>query len=435
MSSRAEDVVYLSLTDTDSLEALATIGLPEEAIPTEAMRPVVAWAIEQFFASGRTVAPSRDAMLQTWGEVIDDARVELLPEDEDADTVQWAIAELKSHYVHAQFEQWMRQAGSDMASVHSADRVKTLVEITDELFGLTLSVQPKHMQAEVSEGAAASIAAYEARARDGHQHRGMIFGLDAVDQHTYGIHPGEVCVLAAPTKTGKSWLINKAAIDNWEAGKRVVLFTLENSVEMTIDRIVCLHERINYRRYQRGECLPEELDSAKAFLERLSANDSGGHLEIIMPEPGQRTMASMVRQAQLLGAEVILIDQLTFVEHANPGRKARNELIRDMMHDLKTLVSTGAEPISAMIAHQINRDGIKGARKSGYLQMDDMAEGSEVERTADWVFGLYQSSEQRKVGQALLQVLATRREDLNQWEILWEPARGLVAVLQEASLD
>jgi len=145
-------------------------------------------------------------------------------------------------------------------------------------------------------------------------------------------------------------------------------------------------------------------------------------------------MSSMVRQAQMLGTDALFIDQLTFVEHHDPARKPRNEIIRDLMHDLKTLISTGKQPIPAMLAHQINRDGMASARKTGFLMMEHMAEGSEVERTADWAFGLYQSAEARIAGEALLQVLAARREDLNAWDLVWQPSNGMVAVIREVDI-
>jgi hypothetical protein len=71
---------------------------------------------------------------------------------------------------------------------------------------------------------------------------------------------------------------------------------------------------------------------------------------------------------------------------------------------------------------------VKAAQKAGFLEMHHLAEGSEVERTADWVFGLYQSSVHRQVHQALLQTLAARREDTASWELIWNVQEGLVDV-------
>ncbi len=437
MGSIAEDVVFLSLTDTDALETLVTIGLSMEAITEERMRPVVEWAVEQYFISGRTRAPSRQALLDTWGQVIEDARIELLPEDEDADTIEWAIDYLASQCAHYKFQSWMREAGLAMATASVHERLPILANVADQVFTISQSLQPRHMQIEAVEGFERSLQNYEARAAAGHVTRGITFGygMEDIDEHTYGIHPGEVAVLAAGPKTGKSFMVDRVAKECWWRQELITtLFTLENSVDMTIDRIACMHVGVDSRRYQRGLCTPEEVEKVRQFVyDELKSKDRP-EFHIIMPEPGKRTMSSMVRQAQMLGSQALFIDQLTFVEHSDPGRKARNEIIRDQMHDLKTLVSSGKQPIPVMIAHQINRAGMEAARKTGHLMMEHMAEGSEVERTADWVFGLYQSGDARVAGEALLQILAARREDTNAWNLIWQPANGMVGNLGEVEI-
>lgn len=435
MTSRAEDIVFLSLNDTDALESLVSIGLPEECIPTESMRPVVAWAVDRFFESGRTVAPTRAAMLDTWGTHIDDARVELLPEDEDADTIQWAVDWLKSQYVHHQFQTWLKVAGAEMAKADVPDRLATLAAQADTLFALSTAVQPRHMRVEIKEGLTQALRDYEAREVEGHQTRGIVFGtgMEDLDAHTYGIHPGEVAVVAAGPKTGKSFFLDRVAKECWWRGDETVLFTLENSVKMTVDRIACMHLGINSRRWQRGECTEIEVAKVREFIHDVLPSREA-NLHVIMPEPGKRSMAAMVREAQMLGAKSVFIDQLTFVEHPDPGRKGRPEIIRDLMHDFKSLVSTGPEPLSGMLAHQVNREGMNSARKTGHLLMDHMAEGSEVERTADWVFGLYQSHDDRIAGEALFQVLAARREDTNAWKLVWQPSGGMVATIGETEI-
>lgn len=434
MTTQSEDVLYLSLTDTDALETLATIGLDEEAIPTEEMRVVVAWAIDQFFMSGRTRAPSRAALLETWGQHIEDAKVELLPEDEDADTIDWAISALKAQFIHWQHQQFTKSSGVEMAQATAPDKISVLAKQANELFSLSMRVQPKHMQVEVSTGIEKALAQYEARALEGHSSRGMQFGLKEVDEHTFGIHDGELAVLAAPPKTGKSFFLDKVADDCWKQGHDSVLFTLENSVEMTLDRIICLHLGIDSRRWQRGLCSPEEVDRVRWFVNDMIPTMEG-RLHVIMPEPGQRTMTSMVRHAQMLGARRLFIDQLTHVEHADPGRKARPEIVGELMAELKIAITTMGQPMPALLAHQINRAGAEAARKAGHLQMEHLAESSFVERTADWVFGLYQSGDDRISGMALLQVLAARREDLNAWKLVWSPSSGMVAVSEEVEIE
>lgn len=82
----------------------------------------------------------------------------------------------------------------------------------------------------------------------------------------------------------------------------------------------------------------------------------------------------------------------------------------------------------AVVAHQINREGVKSAEKVGHLEMYHLAESSEVERTADFVLALWQSEGLKAAGRAYLQMLAARRVELVNWELIWRPWAGQVAV-------
>jgi hypothetical protein len=433
MASNAELVLYSSLTDVDRLEQLAKIGLDPEAIPTEEMRPVVAWALEQFFNSGRRQAPSRAALMAEWQTVIEDAEVELFDEDEEFDTTPYAIDSLKAQYVHYQTQTFSKDLMMGMAQANPVEKVAILNEGANELSALALRMQPRDQQVNLLEGMVDRLSAYEEREASGHVPQGMTFDLEDVDSHTYGIHPGELAVLAAGPKTGKSYFLDRVALKEAERGRDTVLFTLENSVDMTMDRIACLALGIDPRAWQRGESDAEDVAKVREWVNDVLPAFPGT-LHVLMPQPGHRTMNSLVRQAQMMGAESLLIDQLTFVDHPNPKNKGRPEIIRDLMHELKTLISTGPDRMSCLLAHQINREGVKAAQKSGFLEMYHMAEGSEIERTADWVFGLYQSQVLRQVHHALLQILAARRDDVAAWHLNWRLSNGFVNVAERVDV-
>jgi replicative DNA helicase len=433
MSNHAEDVLYANLSDVDALEVLAREGLDERCIPTEEMRPVVAWCVDYFFKSGRLLAPSQDAIMDMWKDVIEDAEVSL-GDGTETDSIEYAIDSLKSTYIHLRYNTFQREAAADMAKADPASRVETLAKTADTLFSLSLDMQSTASRTTGAQGIVESLSRYEIRAATGHVTQGLTFGIgfEPVDQHMYGVHPGELCVVAAGPKTGKSYLLDLCALREWDRDREAVLFTLENSVEMTMDRIACLAVQVNARRYQRGLCTESEVFRVKEFInERIP--QMKGKLHVLKPEPGRRTMPALVRQAQMLGAESLLIDQLTFVEPADE-RASRPEQMRQMSHDLKTMISTGRQHMSCLLAHQINREGVKAAEKAGRLEMYHMAEGSEVERTADWVLGLYQSSEQRHQNQAQLQILAARREETKAWLIYWDIADGQITTLSELDL-
>ena len=427
--NRPELVIYSSLIDVERLEYLAREGIDSEIIPTAPMRPVVEWAIAYFFESGCKQAPSLEALMLEWDSVMESEEVVLDDLEDETETVEWALGWLRSQHVHLQWQEWSKKAAGQMAQAYTDDRIDLLAQHTAELSVLLGQVRSQASEAKGSSAIEDALRRYQERvALDGAPH-GLMLGLELADLHTHGIHPGELAVMAAGPKTGKSWLLAKAVLTEWTRGRRGMLFTLENSVEMTVDRIVCLHALVDYRDWQRGQCSVsqvERVETSRRFLAELT-----GDMVVTMPAKGHRTADAMVREARMRGADSISIDQLTFIEAVETKNKARHEVVRDIMHDLKTGISTGRDKLPCLLAHQINREGIKAAEKTGHLEMYMLAESSEVERTADWVFGLYRNSEDRIGEIAKLQVLASRREDTNAWLLAYAPATGLIETLGE----
>ena len=430
--NRPELVVYSSLIDVERLEYLAREGIDSEIIPTAPMRPVVEWAIAYFFESGCKQAPSLEALTLEWGSVLESEEVVLDELEDETETVEWALGWLRSQHVHLQWQEWSKNAAAQMAQAYTDDRIDLLAQHTAELSVLLGQVRSQASEAKGSSAIEDALRRYQERvALDGAPH-GLMLGLELVDLHTHGIHPGELAVMAAGPKTGKSWLLAKAVLTEWTRGRRGMLFTLENSVEMTVDRIVCLHALVDYRDWQRGQCSAsqvERVETSRRFLAELT-----GDMVVTMPAKGHRTADAMVREARMRGADSISIDQLTFIEAVETRNKARHEVVRDIMHDLKTGISTGRDKLPCLLAHQINREGVKAAEKTGHLEMYMLAESSEVERTADWVFGLYRNSEDRIAEIAKVQVLASRREDTNAWLLAYAPATGLIQTMSEYAI-
>lgn len=426
-TSRAEDVLYSSLTEVEPLEQLARIGLEPECIPKEDMRKVVAWALDYFKDSGQTQAPSREALFLTWGQQIEDLEIEIAEEDVEKDLIGWAIMSLKSQYVLWKFQQWQKDAALVIHEASMVERLPSLEAITHGLVGITLSLRDRTQEVEGVTGIRRSLVDYEKRASESLLFRGMSFGIPEVDQYTYGIHPGELAVLAAGPKTGKSVTFAYILLNEWKQRRFATLFTLENSVDMTYDRLVCMMHGIDHDLYRRGLCMPEQMDAVKTWLDE-NGKDLAELIHVVQPEKGQRTVQWITQYARTRGTQSLLIDQLTFMEASHRSLRGPDK-IADVMHELKSEVA--AAEMSCGLAHQINREGMKEAKKSGYLEMHMLAEGSEVERTADLVLGLYASPDEMKAEVVKLQTLAFRRQPPKSFRLAWRPWIGHVESLGE----
>lgn len=420
----AEKVLFQHLTVVDSLGIIVAEGLPPEQIPTPELREVYLWSIDYYDRASGERAPSVELMRERWGDLLDDHEIEIEYDPEDA--IEWSISTLRGNYAHAESQRFVRAFSTGMGEAAPEAYVKTVWEHAEALTTLALQLERKASHVDLREGIRDRLRAYEARVGAGFG--GMSMGMEAVDEQTHGIHPGELAVMAAGPKTGKSYFLAMAAYREWERGRIPILFTLENDVPMTLDRIACLTVQVDPERWQRGECGPEEVEAIRSQIDHIEQADRP--FWIIQPDADRRSMQHFAREALLRGADSLFIDQLTFVDAPNP-RDPRHLQIRAMMHDLKEMISTGVRRLPCLLAHQINREGVEAARKIGRLYMEHMAEGSEVERTADFVFGLFQTHENRNTARAQLQMLAARRTMLQNWMLDWNISTGLFRVRHE----
>lgn len=423
--SHAEAVLYGSLADVEALDQVARVGLDVDCIPTEGMRDVVTWALEYFHRSGRLKAPSREMVLEEWGARLEQCDVTLPEEDEQVDDVSWAIDYLKSQFVLAESQRLQRQIAINVHQAEIGERAAVVTESAEAWFQLALTVRDRSNETEALQGMRDSLARYEQRASvDTKTITGMCIGIDAIDQHILGVEPGEIAMWAAGPKGGKSWSMSWAGLKEWERGRETVLYTLENSVDMTMDRIACQSCAVDYRAYQQGKASPTEIERIRDYLATTAADLREG-LHIISPEPGRRTPAALIRHAQALGAKSVIIDQLTHVEHPNPGRKSMPERMKDTMQTFASLISTGRTPLPLLMAHQFNREGVKHAKAHGTIAPEHLAEGSEVERSASHVFGLLRSETEQRIGRASAHLIACRRMDTKSWDLAFEPWYGI----------
>jgi replicative DNA helicase len=430
MSARGEIVLVQHLVDAEAVEVLARMGFQSHIMPSEDLRPVFDYALTYFHRSGRSRAPSVSTLLGEYADVLADHEIDI--EHEPEDSIEWAVEDLKGSYAHHQGQEFLRQMAIDLAEADTDQKTKVLSSGADLLMKTVFDLEDRSMRADLREVVEPRVQAYHERAADRERVYGMRFGLTEIDAYTRGIHPGELVIVASPPKTGKSWLSAHIAHEEWKAGGRPALFTLENSVEMTTDRVISLMTGIRAREFLHGDLSEKEVAVIEDAARKIK--DKEHPLWILQPDLGERTITFMVREAMLRGATCIIIDQLTFVELPEP-RKPKHERIGDALHLLKGMISTGRDRVPTVIVHQVNREGVAAARKDHRLRMEHMAESAEVERTADWVFGLYQTKAENQVQEVTLSVLAARREELKAWRLGWYINQGQIKIQEEVVFE
>lgn len=435
--NHAETVLLAHLTDPDSLDVLVTEGFSSEdarkVIPTQLAGDITAWCIELYFASGRAVAPTRAAIEETWADEME--KVDLTIEDDtETDSIQWAISELRSKYVEYESNKFVLEFGKAVVDAPPPERVGVLGTYAAKLYEMSHTVISHRQEAPADRGIADALERYHERAKSKNTVEGMTFGLPQIDEHTLGLRDGELGIFAGFSGFGKSWLGLKPALAEWERGRKSVLFTLENSTEMTFDRMACMAAGVDYEGWQRGDVDKVQLDRVKEFLEGI--RDTEHAPIIIMPERGDRTALGLVRRAFSLGADSMILDQLSHVERkSNSKARERHHVFAENISEIKALISEGTEKLPTLVLHQIKRDGQTNARRTGGYEMDDMAESSQIEREADFVFSGFQNKDQERDQVAKFQILKARRRDKKEWLMHWRLDVGDIRVIRELIKD
>ncbi len=430
MTAYGQKILIQHLTDRDALETLAMDGLLATVLPTEELRPVYKFAIDYFHQSGRTHAPSVTVLMQQYGDLLNEHEIELA--DDPEDTIQWAIDDLKGSLIHKEAAAFNKQLATDMAEAEVQDRLAVLSEAANTLVGLSMSLDSHDSRIDARIGLPERLQDYESRVGENGHMAGLCFGLDRIDEYTYGVHDGELAVLAAGPKVGKSYFLDLVALREWQRDRCVVLFSLENSVQMTLDRIACLAMNVDSSSWQHGTCTEEEIERVRMWVDHVQ--NVPKPLWVLQPELGKRGVEQLVREAQLRGADSLIIDQLSHIEPPDPRQQPRIQ-VQQIARTLKGMISTGRDKMPCLLAHQISREGVKAAQKTGYLEMYHLAESADVERVADFVFSLFQSSDERIAMQAKFQTLAARRLAPKHFMLTWSIDTGYVNVRNEFEID
>lgn len=436
--NHAEAVLYMHLSDVESLEYLArerfSSAIVQEVIPSETGRKLISWALDYYYNSGRLLAPTPEAIKETWGDEMEKVDISL-GDGTETDSIQWVVEQLRSHFAYWQSQEFVKIFASSVAKADPTDKVAAVQRGATELYRLTRTLVSNRQQATLDEGIQDAVTRYERFAED-HELRGLAFGLPLIDLHYGGVREGEIAVFAGASGAGKSWVGLKALYEEWRRERQSIFFSLELSLETCFDRLACIGAGVSYARWQTATAQPEELDRVHVILERL--RDSPVKPIVVAPPRGDRSMTSMVRQAQSHGSKSLIIDQLTFVtsdDEVKKGYRPKWEAIGDKMHELHEMVNDGSDSLSALIMHQMKREGIERALKSGHHEMTDMADGSEVERTASFVCGVLQSIMDRSMGRALWQTLKARRVPPVDWEMAWELEYGHIKPIRQVIPD
>lgn len=407
MSSQLELRLLSLMTTQEGISRVWDMGLRGEVFDDPINRAVFDFMVDYWMAGGMSRPPTRVVMESEYPQVPLPAAEAI---EESAD---WLVSWLQKRYAGAEVQELLRSA----ARTSKDDPRGTLDRIWQGAYEAVRATAPRYASVDVTETVAARRERY-ARDVEDQARAGVPIGLPELDDHTRGLLPGELGAVAAYTKVGKSWLLAHAFTTALRSGLRPIFFSLEMGIAEIEDRIDALWSGVSFQRLSQRELTFDESARLRAAQDDMA---SAGQGRIERPQRGERTVKHMVSRARQVGADVLIIDQLSFIdaERQYSGDSALRMKHGDLVFELKDEISSeSAGKVPCLMAVQLNRQAAANGN-GGRGELYQFANSSMVEQTVDIALGLWRNQEMRANNAMGLDIMGSRRCDTRSWTLAW----------------
>jgi replicative DNA helicase len=238
---------------------------------------------------------------------------------------------------------------------------------------------------------------------------GISFGYEAIDNALGGMRKGELYFVVGRPGRYKSWQLIKSATESFQNGANVVIETLEMSAAEMQDRFLCMLAGVSWDQFQHGALPPKDEDILAEAHTWLA--DQSNKVFFHHPPLHERTVAHMRQFGIEVGADVLYVDQLSFIQ---ANRKSDQQWIEVGYKCQELKEATSEFPI--LCAAQFNREAAK-AKSVKDLDLANIGLSDSVGQTADLVLGLYANKDM--MNNRLLQygIVKSRSFSERAWEI------------------
>jgi len=292
-------------------------------------------------------------------------------------------------YALSLIENYLRRELITLGSQTSTDAYDTTLDVFDlvdktnrQLTGiLTQNVKPSASHvAQLQRGAIEDITNRNATANYIH---GIPFYIPSVDKVIGGMGKGDLFIIAARPAMGKTAYVLSAALRQAQAGKPVLIFSLEMSKEQLNYRLLSTLTGINGDRLMKQPLNQDEImrvNQAMGQLERLPIYiDDTAALNVW----SARSIAQ--RYTEQFGVEVAYVDYLQLMTVDGKRGGSREQEVSEISRTLKQTAKDCRIPVVAL--SQLSRATESRGDKRPILS--DLRESGSIEQDADEVAFLY----------------------------------------------
>lgn len=390
-----DDDLILHLAIPESVEALWLEGMSPELVSEDA-RSIYEWQLNHL---REHKAPASASVLAEEFEEFDFSQAPLT-------AIGDLIERLQDRWVRRNIKREMEP----ITDAFQEDPLLVIPALTKALRNITSVVRTGGESVSTGEFDKV-LNGYESNLNKG---PGPSLGFPPIDDHFNGLR-GVSFVIGAP-KTGKSWIAANATLDNIVRGKNVWQYPLELPAEEAAARLYHMTAGVPWWKYVHQKLT--DIDK-KALREAADFLDSTGCYTLKKPPSGERSIEEMVYRAGENGADLIIIDQLQYIEAENglglgAAEPRQYWPVLNKMRDL-------SDDIPIMVMHQFNRT-VMGADSMPEMQQAKGA--AAIEEVATLALGLWANKDMRRSNIMEIGTLASRNASWKNWEIGVNLSRG-----------
>jgi replicative DNA helicase len=218
---------------------------------------------------------------------------------------------------------------------------------------------------------------------------------EILTRHTMGIHAGELWFVVARLKTGKTWLLTLFAKTVWEAGKTVLMVSMEMKPKRVEKRFHALAAKLPWNDFRKGMLNPEVREAYFRFLDGLA----GRSKMWIYGSDRVKTSRDIEMLIEEVKPDLVVVDGLYFLKGKGD---AGWERLNDAVLELQKVAIRKDVPIvaSSQFGRQVGEDDEADAGDVGY------AYG--IAQAADVLLGIFRSTEDQQQNQMRVKLMESR---------------------------
>ena len=281
------------------------------------------------------------------------------------------------------------------------------------------------------------IETYQKRKENPQAIVGMYTFLDRIDDVCRGLKPGELMMVAAYVKQGKTILTTNLAYSGIAQGLNGLFISLEMNFEEMRDMVYVLHgcnacwanhskyknliNKVTYDKVIYGELSEMEQEFFNHISNDFSSRKDFGSLFLYQPTesltPSKLEMLAYDYNSRLADSgrhlDFIIVDYVgLMVPDKNDRYGDWNIDLNGIIKKLKNLALNfdSGRKIRVITPFQINRTGHKEAEKNdGQFKLSALSNANEAERSSDVIITTYMTEEMKKAGLIKIGCLAHRK--------------------------